>query len=137
MAHTTSRSPPPVTGRTQTCDRPLPASVVAKASARPSGDQRGRNSEPGPVNGRGARPPAAPGPPAGVSQIRRAYRLAARSGSVTVNATADPSGDTRGSPAWRSAPMSAGLIRAGASVTWVIWLLPGRPRPGAHGRCLG
>jgi hypothetical protein len=124
-----------------TCDRPLAASVVAKASARPSGDQRGRYSEPGPVNGRGesAGPAAAPAPPAGASQIRRAYRLAARSGSVTVKATVAPSGDTRGSPAWRTAPMSAGVMpagvmRAGASVTWLIWLLPGPGRCGGGRR---
>ena len=118
VPHTTSRSPPSATGRTQICDRPS-SPVTANASRRPSGDHRGSCSAPGPVNGRGA----APAPRADASQIRCAYRLPSRSGSVTVKATVLPSGDTRGSPSWRTRPMSAGHMPAGESVTWLIQLL--------------
>src|SRR5439155_25322987 len=87
----TRRASPPATGSTHSC---APFSrVETKASVRPSGDQRGCRSEPGPTVSWRADPLAT-----SASQIRVVPRLSLRDWSVTVYATDFPSGEGSGFP---------------------------------------
>jgi hypothetical protein len=105
---TTTRSPPPATGRTQIWARPSTgpsAGLDASANHRPSGDHSGNLSSGPAENGR-----AGAWPSVFASHTRERYRLPSRSTSDTVNATIFPSCETRVSSTSRSAPISSGLM---------------------------
>ena len=87
----TRRASPPATGSTHSC---APFSrVETKARARPSGDQRGCRSDPGPAVSWRPDPLAT-----SASQMRVMPRLSLRECSVTVYATHFPSGESCGVP---------------------------------------
>ncbi len=72
--------------------------LEANASQFPSGDQRGVVSLRSPeVNCRGSADPSS-----GATQMAPRYSFASRSIEVTTNATREPSGEMRGSPALTS-----------------------------------
>src|SRR5690349_2636185 len=86
---------------------------------RPSGDQRGVESLCSPLVK--ARGPADPSTAA--TQMLLRYSLASSSIVVTVNATVEPSGDSRGSPTAVNRPMSTGCIPLAGGTTRLL----GRP----------
>src|SRR5437016_5106120 len=81
---------PPITGSIQTCD--FPPRVEINASRPPSGDQRGRLSEPSPVVNCLAPPPSID-----TNQMCEVFLLALRSIEVWTYATHRPSGEICGS----------------------------------------
>ncbi len=87
----TRRASPPASGSSHSC-APL-SRVETKARVRPSGDQRGWRSDPGPAVSWRACPLAT-----SVSQMRVVPRFSFREERVTAYAIHFPSGDVCGSP---------------------------------------
>src|SRR5690349_19288219 len=97
------RASPPATGRSHSCG-PL-SRVETKARVRPSGDQRGWRSDPGPAVSWRDVPVAT-----SASQMRAVPRFSLREGLVTIYATSFPSGLSCGSPT-TGRPMYSSIVR--------------------------
>src|SRR5260370_1278393 len=125
-------SPPPI-GRIQSC-APL-WRVDTNASVRPSGDQRGWRSEPGPAVSSRACPVVT-----SASQTRETPRLSGSEAAVTVEATHLPSGGSCGSappprPGRPGPPHSALSVRAAKPIHRGRSLAGGVEHRGLPGGC--